>query len=59
MKLTREDYRKVKRMDREQMDAYLMRIFKRGYDAGKKAISDRIKMAEANAMLEQAEALEE
>lgn len=32
--LRREDYKAIKRMDRQQMDAYLQRIYMRGYEAG-------------------------
>ena len=34
--LKREDYKNIKRMDRQQMDAYLQRIYIRGYEAGAK-----------------------
>jgi len=34
--LKREDYKNIKRMDRQQMDAYLQRVYMRGYDAGAK-----------------------
>lgn len=34
--LKREDYKNIKRMDRQQMDAYLQRIYMRGYEAGAK-----------------------
>lgn len=35
--LKREDYKTIKRMDRKQMDEYLARVYRRGYDAGLKA----------------------
>lgn len=34
--LKRDDYKAIKRMDRQQMDAYLQRIYMRGYEAGSK-----------------------
>ena len=36
IQLKREDYKKIKRMDRQQMAAYLQRVFHRGYEAGLK-----------------------
>ena len=35
--LKRNDYKAIKHMNREQMDEYLRRIYKRGYEAGLKA----------------------
>lgn len=36
-RLRREDYKKIKAMNREQMSAYLQRVWKRGYDAGRES----------------------
>ncbi len=35
--MRREDYKAVKHMDREQMNAYLERVYKRAYRAGYEA----------------------
>lgn len=35
--MLREDYKAVKRMDKKQMEDYLQRIYRRGYEAGLKA----------------------
>ena len=35
--LTRNDYKKIKNMNREQLSDYLARMWKRGYDTGIKA----------------------
>lgn len=32
--LKREDYKAIKRMDRQQMEEYLKKIYQRGYEAG-------------------------
>lgn len=37
MKMKREDYKAVKRMNNEQLYEYLQRIFRRGYESGFKA----------------------
>jgi len=36
--IKRDDYKAIKRMDRIQLSEYLSRVWKRGYEAGKKAI---------------------
>ena len=40
MQLKREDYKAIKRMDKEQLTAYMVRVFRRGYDAGIKAAAN-------------------
>jgi hypothetical protein len=35
--MNRDDYKAVKRMDKKQMEEYLQRIYKRGYEAGLRA----------------------
>ncbi len=40
--IRREDYKAIKRMSREQMSAYLQRIYRRGYDAGRKSVATNI-----------------
>lgn len=37
--IKRDDYKAIKRMDRIQLSEYLTRVWKRGYEAGKKAIA--------------------
>lgn len=39
MELRRDDYRAIKRMDRQQMAAELGRIYRRGYEAGVKSMA--------------------
>ena len=36
--IKRDDYKAIKRMDRIQLTEYLSRVWRRGYEAGKKAI---------------------
>lgn len=37
--LKREDYKAIKRMDRQQMEEYLTRVYKKGFDAGIKSMT--------------------
>lgn len=37
MQLSRADYKAIKHMNKDQMLKYLMRIYSRGYQAGKEA----------------------
>jgi len=41
MQMKREDYKAVKHMDKQQLTAYLQRVFKRGYEAGLKAAAEQ------------------
>lgn len=41
--MKREDYKAVKHMDKAKMDAYLQRIYQRGYENGIKAMSAQLK----------------
>jgi len=41
--MKREDYKAVKHMDKAQMEAYLQRIYQRGYQAGVKAMAEEAK----------------
>ena len=36
--IKRDDYKAIKRMDRIQLSEYLSRVWKRGYEAGQKAM---------------------
>ena len=40
--LKREDYKKIKRMDRQQMSDYLQRIYHRGYEVGLKVSTGKV-----------------
>ena len=44
--IKRDDYKAIKRMDRIQLSDYLIRVWKRGYEAGKKAIAVNVPQAE-------------
>lgn len=44
--IKRDDYKAIKRMDRIQLSEYLTRVWKRGYEAGKKAIAANVPQAE-------------
>lgn len=37
--LKREDYKAIKRMDKQQMEEYLTKVYQRGYDAGIKSMT--------------------
>ena len=37
--MKREDYKAIKHMNKQQLTAYLQRVFMRGYEAGQKAIA--------------------
>ena len=41
--MKREDYRAVKCMDKSKMEAYLQRIYQRGYEAGVKSVANQMK----------------
>ena len=41
--LTRADYKTIKHMDKNQLSAYLQRIYLRGYNAGKEVAEKRNK----------------
>lgn len=41
--MKREDYKAVKHMDKKQLNDYLQNIFRRGYQAGVKAMSEQMK----------------
>lgn len=39
-KLSRENYKAIKHFNRDEMQAYLIRVFNRGYEAGVKSVSN-------------------
>ena len=41
--IKRDDYKAIKRMDREEMSAYLQRVYMRGYKAGQEALKPKPK----------------
>lgn len=43
--MKREDYKAVKHMDKAQLTAYLARVYRRGYEAGVKALASEMKNA--------------
>lgn len=43
LKLNREQYKNVKRMDHKQMEDFIVNMYKEGYEDGKKAVGLRIK----------------
>lgn len=48
MQMKREDRRAIKRMDKQQLTAYMERVFRRGYEAGAKAMAEQMKKPAAN-----------
>lgn len=45
--LKREDYKLVKRMNREEMTAYLARIYRRGFEEGVKSATAKVEPPKA------------
>lgn len=43
--IRRDDYKAIKRMNREQMDKYLNRVYMRGYNAGKDSVAAHVTQA--------------
>jgi len=43
--MKREDYKAIKHMGKEQLTAYLARVYRRGYEAGVKALASEMKNA--------------
>ncbi len=39
--MKREDYKAIKHMDKAQLTAYLERVYRRGFDAGVKAMAEK------------------
>lgn len=51
--IKRDDYKAIKRMDRIQLSEYLTRVWKRGYEAGKKAIAVNVPQPENKGAVEE------
>lgn len=43
MQMKREDYKAVKHMDKQALTAYLQRLYRRGYEAGVRAMAAEMK----------------
>lgn len=43
--LRREDYKAIKRMNRQQMDEYLKKVYMRGYNAAMKKVASNAAVA--------------
>lgn len=43
IKLNREQYKNVKRMDHKQMETFIVNVYNEGYEDGKKAAGSRVK----------------
>lgn len=41
MQMKRDDYKAIKHMDKQQLTAYLTRLYRRGYEAGLKAAAEQ------------------
>lgn len=51
--LKREDYKAIKRMDRKELSEYLERVYWRGFEAGKKAITVNTSHSETKEAVEE------
>lgn len=53
IRLNREQYKSVKRMDHKQMETFIVNMYNEGYEAGKKAAELRIRASDiAEAIME-------
>ena len=53
LKLNREQYKRVKRMDHKQMEGFIYKAYNEGYADGKTAAEPQIKMSDiASALME-------
>lgn len=53
LKLNREQYKKVKRMDHKQMEGFIYNVYNEGYANGKAAAEPRVKPSDiASALIE-------
>lgn len=46
LNFTREKYKRVKRMDRKQMEVFMITLYKEGYQEGKKDAEPKVKFAD-------------
>lgn len=51
IKLNREQYKNVKRMDHKQMETFIVNMYNEGYEDGKKAAGHRIKPSDIASVL--------
>ena len=51
MKLTREQYKKIKRMDHKQMETFVLNMYNEGFEDGKKEEGSRIKPSDIASVL--------
>lgn len=51
LKLNREQYKKVKRMDHKQMEGFICNVYNEGYADGKAAAEPRVKPSDIAAAL--------
>ena len=49
--MRREDYKAIKRMDKAQMERYLNSVYRRGYEAGVKAVAEQLQAKAKNAQV--------
>lgn len=49
--MRREDYKAIKRMDKAQMERYLNTVYRRGYEAGVKAVAEQLQAKAKNAQV--------
>lgn len=46
LKLNREQYKRVKRMDHKQMEDFICNMYNNGYEEGKEAAGKRVKLSD-------------
>lgn len=51
IKLNREQYKSVKRMDHKQMETFIVNMYNEGYEEGKKAAGNRVKPSDIATVL--------
>lgn len=51
IKLNREQYKSVKRMDHKQMETFIVNMYNEGYEDGKTAAGKRVKPSDIAAIL--------
>lgn len=51
IKLNREQYKNVKRMDHKQMENFIVKMYNEGYEDGKAAAGKRVKPSDIAAVL--------
>ncbi len=51
IKLNREQYKNVKRMDHKQMETFIVNMYNEGFEDGKKAAGSRVKPSDIASVL--------